>query len=260
MKVYYKINFTFRNFVSRAGSLAASFVIILSLLFSQSIFSQEKLVINTGFSSPISTTAQTGFGDQVLGEALKRLGYKLETVQMPAERALINANLGLDDGDLLRIDGLEKKYPNLIKVPEKIMDMDVMLFTKNLPSFKVNGWGSVTTHSVAIITGWKIFEKNLGKESEIIKTDNVNQMYTMLVKNRADFVGYERWAGLGHIKDHNLTDVILLEPPLTSAALYTYLHKKHEKLVPKLAATIKAMKADGTIRKLFAKILKPLLK
>ena len=131
--------------------------IILS--FSSSIFSQEILIINTGFSSPISKKDQTGFGDQVLAEALRRVGYKVETVQMPAERALINANLGLDDGDLLRIDGLEKKYPNLIKVPEKIMDMDVMLFTKNKRDFKVMGWSSVTTESIAIITGWKVFEK-----------------------------------------------------------------------------------------------------
>ncbi len=236
--------------------------LILSLLFyftGTAAFAQQRIVINTGFSHPISNDAQTGFGDKVLGEAFRRIGYKLETVRLPAERALINANKGFDDGDLLRINGLQKKYPNLIQVPEKIMDMDVVLFAKNLKSFKVRGWNSIGSHSVSIITGWKIFEINLSKKANLIKTDNVEQMFTMLKKNRADFVGYERWAGLGYLKKSRITDIKLLEPPLMSTPLYTYLHKKHQKLVPLLAAKIKSMKHDGTIEKMFNEILKPLI-
>ena len=260
MYIYHKVNSNIYSLLFSKGSTLKSFLIVAILCFNSSVFSQETLVINTGFSTPISKIDQTGFGDRVLAEALKRLGYKLETVQMPAERALINANLGLDDGDLLRIDGLEKKYPNLIKVPEKIMDMDVMLFTKNKRDFKVDGWKSVTTESVAIITGWKVFEKNLVKTVDIIKTDNVGQMFTMLTKDRADFLGYERWASLGYIKEHKIKNITAVEPPLVSVALYTYLHKKHVKLVPKLAKAIKSMKKDGTIKKLYNELLTPLMK
>ena len=260
MFVFHNVSSKFTPSFYKINSILTLIFVAVILSVGTPAFSQETLVINTGFSSPISKVDQTGFGDQVLAEALRRIGYKLETVQLPAERALINANLGLDDGDLLRIDGLEKKYPNLIKVPEKIMDMDVMLFTKNMCDFKVNGWKSVTTESVAIITGWKVFEKNLAKTVDIINTDNVTQMFTMLTKDRADFLGYERWASLGYIKDNNVKSVIALEPPLVSVALYTYLHKKHEKLVPQLAEAIKSMKKDGTIKKFYAKSLAPLMK
>ena len=258
-KTKYKGSSTFHIFTN-IGSIANIFIVLFVSLISQPSFSQETIIINSGFSSPISTNTQTGFGDLVLKEAYRRIGHKVETVRMPAERALINANLGIDDGDLLRIDGLEKKYPNLIKVPEKIMDMDVMLFTKNLRSFKVNGWSSVENHSVSIITGWKVFEKNLGEGVKVIKTDNVSQMFTLLLKDRADFVGYERWAGLGHISDNNLDNLTILEPPLVSVPLYTYLHKKHKELVPKLSSAIKNMKRDGTIKALFDERLKPLMK
>lgn len=233
--------------------------ICVSLLIAPLLQAQETMVINTGFSAPMTNKEQTGFGDQVLGEAFRRMGYKLETVILPPERALINANLGIDDGDLLRIDGLEKIYPNLIKVPEKIMDMDVMLFTKNKPNFKVKGWNSVANHIVTIVTGWKVFEKNLGKNVDVIKTDNIGLMFTLLRKDRADFAGYERWAGLDYLKKNNIRDIVFLEPPLTKTALYTYLHKKHKHLIPKLAATIKAMKKDGTIKKLHNKLLAPLM-
>lgn len=230
--------------------------VFICVFFSPHSLSQNTFIINTGFSSPISNESQTGFGDLVLTEAFRRLGYKVETVRMPAERALINANLGLDDGDLLRIAGLEKKYPNLIRVPEKVMDMDVMLFTKWKRNFNVAGWHSIKTEPVAIIRGWKVFEKNLVKT---INTDNVDQMFTMLTKERADFLGYERWAGLGYIKDNQVKNVVALEPPLVSVPLYTYLHKKHKNLVPKLSRMIKNMKKDGTINKLYSIILLPLM-
>ena len=249
--------------LSSANSVQKILVFFLCLLFSAPTFSQtialQTIALNSAFSSPITNESQTGFGDSVLREAFKRIGYKLETTRLPAERALINANLGIDDGDLLRIGGLQKKYPNLIQVPEKVMDMDVMLFTKNKPSFKVDGWKSVGPHSITIMTGWKVFEINLSKDAKIIKTDNVNQLFTMLLKNRTDFVGYSRWSGLGFLKENNINDITLLEPPLVSTGLYTYLHKKHEEIVPRLATAIREMKADGTLQAMFDHLLKPYL-
>lgn len=36
---------------------------------------------------------------------------KLRLVKLPAERALLNANAGIEDGDLARIAGLETHIP-----------------------------------------------------------------------------------------------------------------------------------------------------
>jgi len=233
----------------------------LCLLVSTPVLSQT-IVLNTAFGSPVSNDAQTGFADVVLSEAFRRIGYTLETQRLPAERALINANQGIDDGDLLRVAGLQKKYTNLIQVPEKIMAIDMVLFSKNEPSFVVNGWESVASHSLAIITGWKIMEENfgrLGNQIEIIKTDNAEQLFTLLAKDRVDFIAYSNWSGLGYLKAHNITNVTMLDPPLARPALYTYLHKKHKKQVPGLTAAIREMKADGTFQAMFDRLLKPYL-
>ncbi len=244
-----------------AYSVPHALIIFFCLLFAIPAFSQT-IVLNTAFGSPVSNDTQTGFGDAVLREAFKRIGYTLKTQRLPAERALINANQGIDDGDLLRVAGLQKKYTNLIQVPEKIMTIDMVLFSKNKPAFVVNGWESVASHSLAIITGWKILEKNfarLGNRVEIIKTDNAEQLFTLLLKDRVDFIAYSNWSGLGYLKEHNITGITLLDPPLARPDLYTYLHKKHKKLVPELAATIKEMKADGTFQAMFDRLLKPYL-
>ncbi|GMQ97413.1 MAG: hypothetical protein BMS9Abin15_1134 [Gammaproteobacteria bacterium] len=220
------------------------------------LLAKEPLVLNTAFTSPLSNDAQTGFVDVVVNEALERIGHGLESVRLPAERALINANAGIDDGDLLRIAGLQKTYPNLIQVPEKIIDLEFVVITKRA-QFPVTGWSSLKPYSVAIITGWKILERNITKVAVLTKVKNVNQLFTLLLKDRVDTIVYSRWVGLGYIKQHQIRGVRILEPPLARRDLYVYLHKKHQHLVPKLAAALRAMKTDGSYQRAFQQILAP---
>jgi len=255
MNTFYFVDFMLSKVVSKF------FIFLCATFFSHAALSQHTIVLNTAFGPPSSNESQTGFADQVVGEALRRIGYQLETVRMPAERALINANRGIDDGELARVGGLQKKYPNLIQVPESYMFIDMVLFSKKYPSFVVQNWESVKSHSLAIISGWKIMEKNfskLGNNVEIIKTDNAHQSFTLLRKDRVDFIAYSNWSGLAYLKEHNITDIKLLEPPLASPNFYVYLHKKHKEIVPKLSAELKKMKEDGTINLLFNEILTPL--
>ncbi|GMR20622.1 MAG: transporter substrate-binding domain-containing protein [Gammaproteobacteria bacterium] len=220
------------------------------------LLAKEILVLNTAFTFPLSTDEQTGFVDVVVKEALGRTGFGLESVRLPAERALINANAGIDDGDLLRIAGLQKTYPNLIQVPEKIIDLEFVVFTKHA-EFPITGWRSLEPYSVAIVTGWKILERNINETVELTKVKNVDQLFTMLLKDRVDTLVYSRWDGLGFIKQRHIRGVRILEPPLVRRGMYVYLHKKHQHLVPKLAAALRAMKADGSYRRTFQQILAP---
>jgi polar amino acid transport system substrate-binding protein len=95
---------------------------------------------------------------------------------------------------------------------------------------------------------------------EIIKTDNAQQSFTLLEKNRVEFIAFSNWTGLGYLKTNAITDIQLLSPPLASPDFYVYLHKKHKQIVPRLSSAIKQMKADGSIFEIYEKTLKPLLK
>ncbi len=222
---------------------------------------QKKIILNTAFSSPISNHQQTGYADLILTEAFKRIGYKLETIHIPAERALINSNNGVDDGDLVRIGGLQKKYHDLRPVTEKILNEDFVLITRKHPDFRVNGWQSIKSHSIGIITGWKILETSLsrlGNQVDVISTDNIRQLFSLLDKDRVDFICYTRWSGLEFIKKEQLKNLHVISPPIISADFYTYLNKKHQKIIPELSSTIKTMKSDGTIQRFYDRTLKPL--
>lgn len=222
------------------------------------LLAQEMLVLNTAFASPMSNNEQTGFLNLVVGEALGRIGYGMEAVRLPAERALINANAGIDDGDLSRIAGLQKIYPNLIQVPETVMEVEFVAFTRDL-EFPIRGWQSLKPYSVAYITGWKILERNIAEAAELTRVKNVDQLFALLLKNRVDIIVYSRWSGLDYIKQHHLRGVKILEPTLDRQNMYVYLHKKHQILVPKLAVALRTMKLDGSYRRAYQKILAPLV-
>ena len=187
------------------------------------------------------------------------MGVQLQTVQLPAERALKNVNAGIDDGEMSRIAGLEKLYPNMIRVPETIMDWEFSAFSKKQTALD-GKWSSLRPYSVAYIIGWKILERNVPADVFVTKVKNTEQLFGLLEKQRTDIILYERWGGLKYIKDNQLQNVNIQTPPLAVRNMYIYLHKKHEKLVPKLAEALKAMKQDGTYQRIYEQTLAPLVK
>jgi polar amino acid transport system substrate-binding protein len=219
----------------------------------------EPLAINTTGAPPFSNKNRTGFHDLLTIEAFKRLGLDIIIPRLPAERALINANNGIDDGNLPRISGLSSLYPNLIKVPESVMNYTFVAFTRHA-DFSTHGWEALKPYNVGIITGWKILEKNITDVRSLSKVKNQTQLFTLLKRNRIDVVIYEKWQGLQTAMNLGITDIRILQPPLAKNKMFLYLHKKHAELVPKVAAGLKQMKEDGTYQRIFDNALKPLKK
>ncbi len=241
-----------------ALGLFAWLALILGLS-SNPAWGEKILYLNTALTYPLSTATQTGFVDRLVQQALERLGYRLHISHLPAERALINANAGIDDGDLLRIGGLSTLYPNLVQVPEKVIDMDFVAFTRQR-QLRIDGWASLPGHAVAIINGWKILEQNIPPETRPDKVKNARQLFTLLLKDRADLVLYSRWAGLGFLSRNQIHGIKILEPPLAKRAMFVYLNKKHRELVPRLAASLRQLKADGSYQRIFEQTLSPVLR
>ena len=241
---------------ARFGGAQAALV-LAALLYSGPALGQQTLVINAPTDCPFTNGARTGFLDVIAKEALRRIGVGLEIIKLPVERALINANAGIDDGDLNRIAGLEKAYPNLVRVPEKMMDMDFVAFTKHV-EIQTDGWQALKPYSIAIIKGWKILENKIPGEATVTLAEDAEQLFRLLEKDRVDLVLYSRWTGLACIKRHKLSRVRVLTPPLVTKEMFMYLHKKHKHLVPKIAAALRAIKAEGTYQRLFQENVAPL--
>ena len=216
-----------------------------------------KLMLNTGTRAPYTTEAKTGFLDLVIAEVFRRIGHQAEVpVYGASARALSDANEGIDDGAAMRVKGLEKKYPNLIRVPEKVIDNDFVAYSKNL-RVNTNSWVALKAYDVAYILGWKVFERGLKGAKNVTLPRNADQLITLIKNDRVDIILYERWQGLKRAKDQGLK-LRVHEPPLAKREMYMYLHKKHAALVDGAAKALADMKRDGTYQAIIDKTLTPL--
>ena len=225
------------------------FIFILFPIVSANCFAEPPLLLSTFTGPPLSTPEQSGMYDLVLKEAFNRIGRDIDIIQLPAERSLTNANAGITDGDFVRISGLDRIYPNLIRVPEKMTDFEFVAFSKHV-DINTTGWETLIPYDVAIVRGWKILEENVVGTRSLIRTKNQDILFTLLDMDRTDIIVYSRFEGYGVIRKENMKGVKAHEPPLAVREMFLYLNKKHQKLVPLVAAAFKEMKADGTYEKI----------
>ncbi len=244
------------NLTTTKNKIKIILFLIVTISSSFAITTKAKgLVLNTTAQSPLNKKDKTGFLDEVTNEAFSRVGLELITIQLPAERGLINVNTGIDDGEMSRIAGLQKRYSNIIPVPEKIMDMDFVVFSKKKIVLD-KGWESLKPYSIAIINGWKILENKVPKSAGLTKVNYPRQLFDMLEKGRAELVIYERFSGQEIIKSSQYKDIKLIEPPLATKEMFMYLNKKHQSLVPKLSQALREMKDDGTYQNIIHQTLR----
>ena len=226
------------------------FVLLPSLLIATATAGEPTLMLSNPTAPPLTNAQGSGFLDRLWQEVARRTGVRVQLVTLPAERGLVNANAGIEDGDLNRIAGLERTYPNLIRVPEKNMDMHFVAFTRQTDLRLDRGWRSLSGHSVGIIKGWKILEQNLPADARLTAVKDAAQLFRLLEYRRVDLVLYAQHMGQQQARELRLTDVRVVGPSLTTQAMFVYLHKKHASLAPRLAVALRQIKADGTYARL----------
>lgn len=208
-------------------------------------------MLNTGVLAPYTTPDRRGFLDQIVAAVFREIGLDAELQVFPAatERSILNANSGIDDGLALRIAGLEKQYPNLIKVPETLIVNEFVAYSTKL-HFATDSWKSLEPYVVSYIIGWKVFEKNLPYAAEITRVTDADQLFGLLSNGRAELALYERWQGLERTRALGIK-AYALEPPLAKADMFIYLNKKHEALVPRVAEALARLKKNGVYQRIF---------
>jgi polar amino acid transport system substrate-binding protein len=234
-------------------------IVVLGLLYISDGSLAQQMVLTTSMTSPLSKEDQTGFYDQVLIEAFRRVEQRIQIKHLPTERSITNANLGISDGEFPRISGLDRLYTNLLRVPEKIVDFEFVAFTWR-PDIQLKDWNSCKPYNIAIVRGWKILEINLADARSLVKVKNQKLLFSLLGKHRTNIVVYSRFEGKEMIKQLGLKSIRVLEPPLATREMFLYLNKKHLQLVPVIAEQLRSMKHDGAYDRIFKKTLGPYLK
>lgn len=234
------------------------FQLILVILLATPLYAGQLLVLNTADQPPLSTQGQSGFSDRVIREACKRLGIEVQIVSLSSARSLSNVEQAIDDGNFLRIQGMEKKFPHMLRVPESIIDVKFVIFSR-YRELKTPAWESLKPYHVGYIRGWQIAEDKIKDVKQVTVVENRTSLFKVLDSNRIELAFAELYGGYYTIHTLGLKDLAIAQPPLATKEMFLYLNKKHEKLVPRLAATLKEMKRDGSYDAIFQQTLAPYL-
>lgn len=211
----------------------------------------ESLLFNSSYSPPYSTGESDGILERILAEAYARIGYETSFRQVPAERALLEANNGIADGVVARVPGIESTYPSLLFVPSAtIPRRDFVAFTLD-PDLEIGRWSDLSTLDVAIVRGWKIVEANVPGSSSTVRAESTEHAFRLLKRERTQVVINAGLDGLDMARRLGIDGVMVHDPPLASLSLYPYLHRRWSGLVPRLAGALDEMKADGTFEAIY---------
>jgi len=230
--------------------------LLLNSLAFFSLHAEEVLVLNTAFGPPLVNPDHQGALDVLYRTLGRHLGIDIQIEIIPAERALMNANVGIEDGDTCRIAGLGKLYPDLVQIPEEILHLQMSVFTK-LPDLKFNGLDSLKPYHVGYLIGWKILESKVVGTKAVTRFATDKDLFRALEEGLIDVAIYEKLQGDFLIRKGS--GVRVLEPPLFKPVCYLYLNKKHSVLIPLISEELKKMKQDGSMRKIFYEALLPYL-
>lgn len=223
----------------------------LSLAFASTSRGQESLI----FARPIGPSAELCL--RVLNEAYQRIGITIRDKGLPGERSLVESNKGSYDGEVVRVWGINELYTNLIPVAVPLTTAEGMVFTKNL-AFVVDGWESLRPYSIIIRRGLIFAEKGT-RGMKVTLVNTYPECFKLVSRGRYDVTVCDRLAGYYFIRQHEYSDLKVLEPALESFHLYHYLHKKNASLIPEITATLAQMQAQGRMMAIRAAFIEELL-
>lgn len=190
--------------------------------------------------------------ESVSREAFRRLGHTLSFKPLPLERALIEANKGIVDGDLMRTTQGLAQYPELQPVSVAVARDDFVAFGIG-QQLSPAGWSSLKGWRLASIRGIKMVE-SLGPGYQVDYLSSPTQLFSFIAAGRADLAILTRGSACLPQK-MGLTQIQIQEPALGNLSFYLHLHRQHAELLPRLEATLQTMERDGTLARIKAQVL-----
>ncbi len=233
------------------------FAALSAILFAASVASlpAEPLVFASSYSPPYSSEDYPGILERILTEACERIGVEVAFRNLPAERALADANAGFVDGVVARVENMERMYYHLVRIRSaSIESRDFVAFSRGgVPP--ILSWNDLAAYNITYVRGWKIFENNATAAKSAVAVDSTRRAFELLARNRTDVVLNARLDGTLMAAELGIDDIRIHEPPLASLSLYPYVHRRNARYILALTAALEEMKADGTFVRIYAEAM-----
>ncbi|MFP4374515.1 MAG: substrate-binding periplasmic protein [Spirochaetaceae bacterium] len=216
----------------------------------------ETLVFVTSYSPPYSNDEHSGILERVLTEAGERIGVEARFRNLPAERALSDANAGFFDGVVAGPKHMVRMYHHLVRIRSaSIESRDFVAFSRR-PVSPISSWDDLAAYNITYVRGWKTVENHVPEAKSNVALDSTRRAFELLARDRTDVVVGGRLDGTAAAARLDIDAVVQIhEPPLASMSLYPYLHRKNARYVIELARALDDMKADGSFDRIYAEAM-----
>lgn len=190
---------------------------------------------------------EADIGVRIMTEAYRRLGITIEVRRFAAELATQRSSSGAVDGEVLRLDGLDQRYPDLVQVPVPVSLLEVAVYSRD-STRHVTAWQDLTGLNVAAVRGVTAVERAIG-DLHVRQVDTYAELYPLLVRGEVDAI-------IAPVLQTRLTlgttRGVYRNGLLGTYLLYHYLHRKNAALVAQVEPVLKTMLLDGTIARIQA--------
>lgn len=229
-------------------------LIIILIAASLAVQATDSKVIKLAFLANPNTDLYTKWLHLIYNDAFNRLGINFSYIVMPALRASRMADLGNIDGETARVASYGDAYPNLIRIEEPILTMNISAYTYD-PSIKVQSWQDIknSQYNVDYYRGiYLIYQRLISyvEPENLSYSSTPEESLLKLIRpkgrGRIDlYIGVEQsttellnTTQFMNVKIRTLTR-------LEESDIYGYLHKRHSGLDVKLAKIFRQMKSEG---------------
>jgi len=174
----------------------------------------------------------------------ERAGLSVEFVPLPHKRSLQHANEGLIDAEVGRIPNVERKYLNLRRVNVNLINLTGAAYVAT-PTIEKYSDDLLDTEQVGIVLGVQWCQKKM-QDRPSTKLTTYDALFEMLLLNRVNLV-LATTASAESVLYNSTQDwkgIRRLEPPIFTAPIYHYVHKKNEHLIPLLEQTIRDLQME----------------
>lgn len=223
--------------------LCAFFVAFLSLhVNAQQAKSAPLFVLDGPSESPEAQYIQ-----EVLELAYEQLGYRIAYQPLSIADSFIEANTGRIDGLRGRIGNVEKSFINLIKIPEPLLDFEMVLMADRR---RCGACELKWVKQIAVVKGFRAFEDYRAKLDfplEVVYVTHSKEAFELVVQGKvagaimSNTNVPEAYYSMNH---HWIKSTLATLPD------YHYINKKHAELAPKLTQFLADLKNSGELQRL----------
>lgn len=186
---------------------------------------------------------------RIIEKAYTQLDIKVEFVQLPGKRALIESSSGNLDAELSRIYEVGLDYPSLIRVPTPMFWFAPVAYS-HMEKLDLKSPEVLKKYRIGLMLGMYYTEKAASEFGQVTMVDDLDRLYQLLNTKRVDIVLDSDINGKYYMKKKNFKNVHLITPQISQINAYHYVHEKHKTLVPKLDKVFSAMKKSGELKKM----------